>query len=65
MVNEMAFLGWPELILILVIIVVIFGAGRITGLGKAVGNAVREFRKAQSGAEEKEKKEDKKESGGQ
>jgi len=39
-------IGWPELILILVIVVFIFGAGRITELAKAVGTSVREYKKA-------------------
>ena len=41
-------IGWPELILILVIVVFIFGAGRITELAKAVGTSVREYKKATS-----------------
>ena len=41
-------IGWPELILILVIVVFIFGAGRITELAKAVGESVREYKKATS-----------------
>lgn len=51
--NELAFIGWPELILILIILIFFFGATRLTGLGKALGKAVREFRKASSGEEEK------------
>lgn len=39
-------LGWPELILILVIVVFIFGAGRITELAKALGTGIREFKKS-------------------
>lgn len=41
-------IGWPELILILVIVVFIFGAGRITELARAVGDSVREYKKATS-----------------
>ncbi len=41
-------IGWPELILILVIVVFIFGAGRITELAKAVGTSVKEYKKATS-----------------
>jgi sec-independent protein translocase protein TatA len=55
-VNEMAFIGWPELVLILIIIVFIFGASRLTGLGKALGKAVREYRKASAGKERKGKR---------
>ncbi len=39
-------LGPWELIVILVIVVVIFGAGRLSEVGGAVGKSIREFRKA-------------------
>lgn len=56
-------IGLPELIVILVIILVIFGAGRLPQIGEALGRSIREFKKAVSGeGEEKggeEKKEDK------
>ncbi len=39
-------IGWPELIVILVVVVFIFGAGRITELAKAAGQGVREFKAA-------------------
>ena len=38
--------GWMELLLILVIVLIIFGPGRLPELGGAVGRAMREFRKA-------------------
>ncbi len=47
----MALIGWPELILILAIILLLFGASRLTGLGKALGESVREFKKAMAGPE--------------
>ena len=37
-------LGWRELLVVLAIVVVVFGASRIAGLGKASGRAIREFR---------------------
>jgi sec-independent protein translocase protein TatA len=40
-----AFGPW-ELIVILLIVVVIFGAGRLSEVGGAVGKSIREFRKA-------------------
>lgn len=40
-------LGAPELILILVIVIIVFGVGRLGEIGGAVGKAVREFRHAQ------------------
>jgi sec-independent protein translocase protein TatA len=39
-------LGPWELIVILVIVVVIFGAGRLSEVGGALGKSVREFRRA-------------------
>lgn len=40
-------LGVPELVIILVIIVIIFGVGRLPEIGGAIGQGIREFRKAQ------------------
>jgi TatA/E family protein of Tat protein translocase len=39
-------IGWPELILILVIVVFVFGASRLKGLAQAVGEGVKEYKKA-------------------
>ncbi|MGB8644103.1 MAG: twin-arginine translocase TatA/TatE family subunit [Anaerolineae bacterium] len=39
-------LGIPELLIVLVIVLVIFGAGRLTDIMSAMGKGVREFRKA-------------------
>lgn len=41
-------LGWPELVLILVILIFIFGASRLKDISKALGESVREFRKSSS-----------------
>ena len=40
--------GPLEIVLILVIVLIIFGVGRLTEVGGAMGKAIREFRKAQS-----------------
>ena len=40
--------GAPELIIILVIVLIIFGAGRIPEVFGALGKGIREFRKSQS-----------------
>ncbi|NLT73993.1 MAG: twin-arginine translocase TatA/TatE family subunit [Chloroflexi bacterium] len=42
----MGHLGTPELIIILVIVVVIFGAGKLPELGGALGKGIKEFRSA-------------------
>lgn len=38
--------GLPELLVILVIVVIIFGAGRLPQLGEAFGRGIRNFKKA-------------------
>lgn len=45
-------LGMPELIIILVIVVVLFGATRLPEIGKGIGSAIRNFKKATSEPEE-------------
>ena len=42
-------IGWPELLLLLVAVVLIFGTTRIAGLGKASGRAIREFKEETRG----------------
>lgn len=39
-------LGPMELIIILLIVIAIFGASRIAGIGSALGGSIREFKKA-------------------
>jgi len=39
-------LGFPELIIILVIIFVIFGAGKLPGIGEAIGKSIKNFKKS-------------------
>lgn len=39
-------LGAPELILILVIALVVFGPGKLPEIGKSIGKALQEFRQA-------------------
>jgi len=41
-------IGWPELVIVLVIVMIIFGVGRLPEVGGAMGKAIREFRKSQS-----------------
>ncbi len=39
-------LGAPELLIILVIVLLVFGASRLRGLGGALGGSIREFKQA-------------------
>ena len=39
-------IGFPELIVILVIALVIFGPGKLPSVGKSIGEAIKEFKKA-------------------
>ena len=52
----MPHIGIPELVIILIIVLVIFGAGKLPEIGKAIGSAISEFRKASKGSSPKEKK---------
>jgi sec-independent protein translocase protein TatA len=47
--------GFPELVLILIIVVLIFGTSRIPELGRGLGEGIRNFRKSVK-TEEDEKK---------
>mgnify|MGYP001315943661 CR=1 FL=1 len=38
-------LGWQELIIILIIVVIIFGAGKLPEIGGAMGKSIKEFKK--------------------
>jgi sec-independent protein translocase protein TatA len=41
-------LGGPELIIILVIVLIVFGAGKLPSVMRDLGRGVKEFKKAQS-----------------
>ena len=45
-------IGLPEIILILVIIFIFFGVGKLPQVGEAMGKAIRAFKKSQSGDDE-------------
>ena len=45
-------LGMPELIIILVIIVIIFGAGKLPEIGSGLGKGIKNFKKATSEPDE-------------
>ncbi len=47
-------IGMPELLVILVIILIIFGAGKLPEIGAGLGKGIKNFRKASSGTDEVE-----------
>ena len=49
---------WPEIILILVIVIIIFGVGKLPQVGGAIGKSIKEFRKARTGEESDSKTKD-------
>ncbi len=50
--------GAPELIIVLVIILLVFGVGRISKIAGEMGSGIRAFRKGLSGDGEEEDEED-------
>lgn len=57
MVSSFAFLdlGTPQLLLILAIVLVLFGAKKLPELSKSLGESARELRKGLNGEEETKK----------
>jgi sec-independent protein translocase protein TatA len=45
-------IGWPELIILLVVVLIVFGPGKLPDIGNAIGRGVREFRKASNDLEQ-------------
>jgi len=48
-------LGMPELIIILVIIVIIFGAGKLPEIGSGIGKCIKNFKNATGENDDKKK----------
>jgi TatA/E family protein of Tat protein translocase len=44
-------IGWQELLIVLVVVLVIFGPKRLPDLGRTLGRGVREFRNATHGVQ--------------
>ena len=47
-------IGMPELIIILVIVLIIFGAGKLPEIGSGMGKAIKNFKGATSDTDNKE-----------
>lgn len=45
-------IGFPELMIILVIIMIIFGAGKLPDIGSAFGNSIKNFKKSMKEADD-------------
>jgi sec-independent protein translocase protein TatA len=45
-------IGFPELFVILLIIMIIFGAGKLPEIGSAFGNSIKNFKKSMKEADE-------------
>ena len=39
-------IGWPEIIIILIVALLLFGAKRLPEIGRSMGKAIREFKKS-------------------
>lgn len=53
-------IGVPELLLILLIVIVIFGASKLPQLGRGLGEGIKNFRNALRGEEKKQEPTDSK-----
>lgn len=52
-------IGMPELIIILVIVLVIFGAGKLPDIGRGLGRGIKNFKKSVTENEEPDGKDQK------
>jgi sec-independent protein translocase protein TatA len=51
-------LGWPELLIILVVLALVFGVGKLADVGGVLGRSIREFRRELREDEGEEQKEE-------
>jgi sec-independent protein translocase protein TatA len=57
-ITPLAFpIGAPELVIILVIVLLLFGGSRLAGLGKSSGRALKEFKEETKGLRSSDKPE--------
>ncbi len=54
--GNMFGIGMPELLVILVIVLIIFGAGKLPEIGAGLGKGIKNFKKATSEIDDDEKK---------
>ena len=47
-------IGIPELLVILLIVIIIFGAGKLPQLGRGIGEGIRNFRESMRGDDKQE-----------
>jgi sec-independent protein translocase protein TatA len=57
MATVFAFLGATEIILIIFVLVLFFGATRLPGIGRGIGKGIREFKDATKGKDTSVEKE--------
>lgn len=48
-------IGWPEIIVILIIALIVFGPKRLPEMGRSLGRGIREFRSSLGGDKDEEK----------
>lgn len=53
-------IGWPEILVILLIILLLFGAKRLPDLARSLGKSLREFKKGRDEIEAGEQKDEQK-----
>jgi sec-independent protein translocase protein TatA len=53
--------GWPEALIILSVILIVFGVGKLPQVGGALGKGIREFRRGKSGLLELDEEEEEEE----
>jgi sec-independent protein translocase protein TatA len=46
MMSSLAFLGWPEIMGILIVVLILFGAKKVPELMRGLGSGIKEFKKA-------------------
>lgn len=51
------FIGWPQVVLIAVVVLLIFGGKKIPELMRGLGSGIKEFKDASKEEEEEDKKE--------